>query len=76
MIDRRLKKKVKQYDTIKKNVVHVSITVVLFNGSLDSSVGLQLTFVNRIAGQEDYEKSIAIPPQGDSFDDVRPIKAV
>lgn len=42
-----------------------------FYNSLDSSVGLQLTFVNRIAGQEDYERSIAIPPQGDSFDDVR-----
>lgn len=42
-----------------------------FYNSLDSSVGLQLTFVNRIAGQEDYERSIAILPQGDSFDDVR-----
>lgn len=42
-----------------------------FYNSLDSSVGLQLTFVNRIAGKEDYERSIAIPPQGDSFDDVR-----
>lgn len=42
-----------------------------FYNSLDSSIGLQLTFVNRIAGKEDYERSIAIPPQQDGFDDVR-----
>ena len=42
-----------------------------FYNSLDSSVGLQLTFVNRIAGQGDFSKSIAIPPQQDGFDDVR-----
>ncbi len=42
-----------------------------FYNSLDSSIGLQLTFVNRIAGKEDFSKSIAIPPQGDGFDDVR-----
>lgn len=42
-----------------------------FYNSLDSSVGLQLTFVNRVAGQGDFSKSIAIPPQQDGFDDVR-----
>ena len=42
-----------------------------FYNSLDSSVGLQLTFVNRVAGEGDFAKSIAIPPQQDGFDDVR-----
>ena len=42
-----------------------------FYNSLDSSVGLQLTFANRIAGKEDFSKSIEIPPQQDGFDDVR-----
>lgn len=42
-----------------------------FYNSLDSSVGLQLTFVNRVAGKGDYAKSIEIPQQQDSFDDVR-----
>ena len=36
-----------------------------FYNSLDSSVGLQLTFVNRVAGQGDFSKSIDIPPQQD-----------
>lgn len=44
-----------------------------FYNSLDSSVGLQLTFVNRVAGQGDFSKSIAIPPQQDGFDDVREV---
>ena len=42
-----------------------------FYNSLDSSVGLQLTFINRVAGEGDFAKSIAIPPQQDGFDDVR-----
>ena len=42
-----------------------------FYNSLDSSIGLQLTFINRIANKEDYAKSISIPPQQDGFDDVR-----
>lgn len=44
-----------------------------FYNSLDSSIGLQLTFINRIANKEDYAKSISIPPQQDGFDDVRAI---
>ena len=42
-----------------------------FYNSLNSSVGLQLTFVNRVAGQGDFSKNIAIPPKQDGFDDVR-----
>ena len=42
-----------------------------FYNSLDSSIGLQLTFVNRVAGKGEFAKSIEIPPQGDGFDDVR-----
>lgn len=42
-----------------------------FYNSLDSSIGLQLTFVNRVAGKSEFAKSIEIPPQGDGFDDVR-----
>ena len=42
-----------------------------FYNSLDSSIGLQLTFVNRVAGKGEFAKSNEIPPQGDGFDDVR-----
>ena len=42
-----------------------------FYNSLDSSIGLQLTFINRIANREDYAKSNSIPPQQVGFDDVR-----
>ena len=42
-----------------------------FYNSLDSSIGLQLTFVNRVAGKGEFAKSIEIPPQWDGFDDVR-----
>ena len=42
-----------------------------FYNSLDISIGLQLTFVNRVAGKGEFAKSIEIPPQGDGFDDVR-----
>ena len=42
-----------------------------FYNFLDSSIGLQLTFVNRVAGKGEFAKSIEIPPQGDGFDDVR-----
>ncbi len=42
-----------------------------FYNSLDSSIGLQLTFVNRAAGKKDFSDSISIPHKQDGFDDVR-----
>lgn len=42
-----------------------------FYNYFDSSIALQLSFVNLYGNPEDYRKAIDIPAQGDDFDDVR-----
>ncbi len=37
----------------------------------DSSISAQFCFMNLLGNPEDYQRIIAIPPQGDDFDDVR-----
>ena len=37
----------------------------------DSTISVQLTFINQRANMQDFSKSIAIPPQGDEYDDIR-----
>lgn len=42
-----------------------------FLNYFDSSILMQLTFVNQTVNMKDYAKIIDIPPQGDGFDDIR-----
>jgi hypothetical protein len=42
-----------------------------FYNYFDSSIALQLTFVNRFAARGEYENSINIPTTGDAFDPIR-----
>jgi hypothetical protein len=42
-----------------------------FLNYFDSSVSVQLTFINRRAGAAEFEKSIEMPPKGDGFDTIR-----
>ena len=42
-----------------------------FLNYFDSTIGVQLTFINQRANMQDFSKSIAIPPQGDEYDDIR-----
>jgi type IV secretory pathway VirB4 component len=42
-----------------------------FLNYFDSSVSVQLTFINRRAGAAEFERSIDIPLRGDAFDDIR-----
>ena len=37
----------------------------------DASIGVQLSLISRHANKEDFQKSITIAPQGDSFDSIR-----
>ena len=42
-----------------------------FLNYFDSTISIQLTFINQRANMQDFSKSIAIPPQGDEYDDIR-----
>lgn len=42
-----------------------------FLNYFDSSISVQLTFINQRANMQDFVQSIDIPPRGDAFDDVR-----
>ena len=42
-----------------------------FLNYFDSTINVQLTFINQRANMQDFSKSIAIPPQGDEYDDIR-----
>ena len=42
-----------------------------FLNYFDSTISVQLTFINQRANMQDFSKSIAIPPQGDEYDDIR-----
>jgi len=42
-----------------------------FLNYFDSSVTVQLSFINKYGDIADFHKSIDIPPQGDSYDDIR-----
>lgn len=42
-----------------------------FLNYFDKSITVQLSFLNQIMDISDFEKSIAIKPQGDSFDEIR-----
>ena len=42
-----------------------------FLNNFDSTISVQLTFINQRANMQDFSKSIAIPPQGDEYDDIR-----
>ena len=37
----------------------------------DASIGVQLSLISRHANKEDFQKSITMAPQGDSFDSIR-----
>ena len=39
--------------------------------SFDASISVQLSLISRFANKEDFQQSIAIPPQGDEFDSIR-----
>ena len=42
-----------------------------FLNYFDSTISVQLTFINQRANMQDFSKSIAIPPQGDEYNDIR-----
>ena len=42
-----------------------------FLNYFDSSVSVQLSFINQYGNPEEFNKSIDIPPQGDAYDDIR-----
>ena len=42
-----------------------------FLNFFDSSITVQLSFINQYGNPEDFHKSIDIPPQDDSYDDIR-----
>ena len=42
-----------------------------FLNYFDSTISVQLTFINQRANMQDFSKSIAIPPRGDEYDDIR-----
>ena len=42
-----------------------------FLNYFDSTISVQLTFINQRANMQDFSKSIAIPPQGDEYDGIR-----
>lgn len=42
-----------------------------FLNYFDSSIGFQLSFINRAANRENAYEHICIPPQGDEFDEIR-----
>ena len=42
-----------------------------FLNYFDSSIHVQLTFINQRANMQDFEKSINIPARGDEYDDIR-----
>ena len=42
-----------------------------FLNYFDSSIGFQLSFINRAANRENAYEHICIPPQGDKFDEIR-----
>ena len=42
-----------------------------FLNYFDSTISVQLTFINQRANMQGFSKSIAIPPQGDEYDDIR-----
>lgn len=42
-----------------------------FLNYFDSTISVQLTFINQRANMQDFSKSIAIPPHGDEYDDIR-----
>ena len=42
-----------------------------FLNYFDSSIHVQLSFLNRLGNLQDFQKSIDIPPQGDDYDDIR-----
>lgn len=42
-----------------------------FLNYFDSTISIQLTFINQRANMQDFSKNIAIPPQGDEYDDIR-----
>lgn len=42
-----------------------------FYNYYDASIGIQLSLVSRYANKEDFQKTIAIQPQGDDFDSIR-----
>ena len=42
-----------------------------FLNYFDSSIHVQLTFINQRANMQDFEKSINIPAKGDEYDDIR-----
>jgi hypothetical protein len=42
-----------------------------FYNYYDASIGIQLSLISRYANKEDFQNTIAILPQGDSFDGIR-----
>jgi hypothetical protein len=42
-----------------------------FYNYYDASIGIQLSLISRYTNKEDFQKTIAIPPQGDDFDGIR-----
>ncbi|WP_187118736.1 VirB4-like conjugal transfer ATPase, CD1110 family [Massilioclostridium coli] len=42
-----------------------------FLNYFDSTISVQLTFINQRANMQDFSKSIAIPSRGDEYDDIR-----
>jgi len=42
-----------------------------FYNYYDASIGIQLSLISRYANKEDFQNTIAIPPQGDDFDSIR-----
>ena len=45
--------------------------VFYFLNYFDSSIGFQLSFINRAANRENAYEHICIPQQGDEFDEIR-----
>lgn len=76
-VNDRLYSKTMQFEDINYQLAQPDDKTAIFEGlcdfynSVDSSVGLQLTFLNKTVNREEYESSISIPMQQDGFDDVR-----
>ena len=76
-VNDRLYSKTMQFEDINYQLAQPDDKTAIFEGlcdfynSVDSSVGLQLTFLNKTVNREEYESSISIPLQQDGFDDVR-----
>lgn len=75
--DGKLFTKILQYQDINYQLAQNEDKTAIFDGwceflnYFDSSIHLQLSFLNLAADEDSFAQSIRIPPQGDSFDSVR-----